>query len=184
MAEFNVVHTPALSGATRGRLGRTAPAAAGVRLMALPEGRVLHVLAADERALDTDLRAAALGDVRFCSVGQWFIVGDEPLSRGDPDALSRRLADVAAVSDQSHGRVRIGISGPNVRDLLAKGTAVDLDDAAFPVGRSVMTLIGHIGVNLARTGADKYEMIVLRGFAESLWDEMIHMGLEFGVECH
>ena len=39
------------------------------------------------------------------------------------------------------------------------------------------------GVNLARLGDDAFELIAPRGFAESLWKDLVTMGLEFGVMC-
>ncbi|EJZ19357.1 sarcosine oxidase subunit gamma family protein, partial [Rhizobium sp. Pop5] len=90
-------------------------------------------------------------------------------------ALATALAGKAFIMDQSHGRVRIRVSGRYSRALLARGTAVDLDAAVFPQGRSVMTMVGHISVQIARTGDDSFELTVLRSFAESLWDELRHM---------
>lgn len=182
MAEFIVVHTPALAGAKRGRFGCSPGSEAGVKIKALPEGRVLHVLAAvDSAGVEAQLKSAGMGDVRSCSSGQWFAVDDRAASDSDLGTLNALVADAAMVCDQSHGRVRIGMQGPRATDVLSKGTAVDLHDTAFPVGHSAMTLIGHIGVNLARIGHDAFELIVLRGFAESLWSELIQMSLEFGV---
>ena len=42
-----------------------------------------------------------------------------------------------------------------------------------------MTLIGHISVHMTRAAPDRFELMVLRGFAESLWEEIAHMGAEF-----
>ena len=41
------------------------------------------------------------------------------------------------------------------------------------------TLIGHIAVHLTRTGPDRFELMVLRGFAESLWHDLETMSAEF-----
>ena len=58
------------------------------------------------------------------------MVGDAPLSAEDFAALVARLPDVA-VSDQSHGRVRIVVEGAKAAAMLAKGTAVDLETLAI-----------------------------------------------------
>ncbi len=90
---------------------------------------------------------------------------------------------MADVVDTSHGRVRMALSGATVERVLAKGTAVDLALSAFPVGQSATTLVGHISVQLTRTGEQSFELMVLRGFAGSLWDDLIGMAREFGIEA-
>lgn len=151
----------------------------GLRLEALPEGHLLHVLGAIEpTALAAELAKIGLAksSIRKAGFRQWFVAGDEPLSPAGLDALAAALAGKAFVMDQSHGRVRIGISGGSSRVLLSKGTAVDLDPAVFAEGSSAMTMMGHISVQIARTGDDSFELTVLRSFAESLWDELNHGG--------
>ncbi|ANL37039.1 sarcosine oxidase subunit gamma family protein [Rhizobium phaseoli] len=150
----------------------------GLRLEALPEGHLLHVLGAIEPpALAAELAKAGLANssIRKAGFRQWFVAGNEPLSPTSLAALAAALAGKAFVMDQSHGRVRIGISGRSSRLLLSKGTAIDLDPAIFPEGSSAMTMVGHISVQIVRTGDDSFELTVLRSFAESLWDELRHM---------
>lgn len=38
-----------------------------------------------------------------------------------------------------------------------------------------MTMVGHLSVQIVRTGDDSFELTVLRSFAESLWDDLVHM---------
>ena len=61
--------------------------------------------------------------------------------------------------------------------MLAKGTAVDLE--ALAVGASAITLVGPLGVHLTRTAAATYEVMVLRSFAEALWDDLEVMAAEY-----
>jgi sarcosine oxidase subunit gamma len=155
----------------------------GVSLEPLFGGHILHVLAKSaDGDLATFLRVETGGGpfaVRVVSPGQCFIVGDETLAHADTQALAGKLKPRADIVDQSHGRVRIVLHGPKAERVLAKGTAVDLAHQAFPIGQAAMTLIGHIGANITRTGADRFEIIVLRSFAESLWDDLDHMSREF-----
>lgn len=186
MADFALLHRPALADAKSGSFG--APSAGTrITLEPLPEGHVLHVLAARGSG-DLHSLMPRIGDgtphaVRSYGPGQWFVVGDAALSATDIFDKTSLLDGRASISDQGHGRIRIGISGQAVESVLAKGTAVDLDSARFPIGQSAMTLIGHISALITRTGAESFELLVLRGFAESLWDELIQMGLEFGVDA-
>ncbi|WP_428426353.1 sarcosine oxidase subunit gamma family protein [Pararhizobium sp.] len=186
MADFALLHRPALADAKSGSFG--APSTVQrIRLAALPEGHVLHVLSSRGSGDLTDL-IPRIGDgashaVRPYGPGQWFVIGDAPLSAAEIFAKTPLLDGKASISDQGHGRVRIGISGASVEAVLAKGTAVDLALSNFPVGHSAMTLIGHISALISRTGPESFELLVLRGFAESLWDELIQMSLEFGVDA-
>jgi sarcosine oxidase subunit gamma len=142
----------------------------GVTLNALPEGHVVLLLT---RA---DVQAPDVSGLRPVGPGQWFMVGEAPLSAEDLAALVARLPDVA-VSDQSHGRVRIVVEGLKAAAMLAKGTAVNLE--ALAVGASANTLVGQLGVHLTKTAAATYELMVLRSFAEALWHDLEVMAAEY-----
>jgi sarcosine oxidase subunit gamma len=156
---------------------------AGVSLAAVQEGYLLHILGAPDGAdlapVLSDLSGAAPGAVRRVAPGQWFLVGDEPLSEDKLAEILSKIGGMAKAIDQSHGRVRIRISGPMVERVLSKGTGVDLHQSVFPVGHSATCLIGHIAGHVTRTGDSAFELIVLRGFAESLWDDLAQMSAEF-----
>lgn len=147
-------------------LHRPAIGASGVALTLLPEAGVFELLG---RA---GAPAPGLEGLRATGPGRWYYVGDLAA-----EALAARLPDVAVV-DQSHGRVRIGVAGPAAAAMLAKGTAVDL--AAMAVGASAATMVGPIGVHMTRTGPEAFELMVLRGFAESLWHDLRSMAGEYG----
>ncbi len=153
----------------------------GVSLEALPEGTVLHLLARPDTGSPQIIGDASLSglSLRSVSVGQWFAVGATALPFADLDAIAEKLRPVADIVDQSHGRVRILVRGPQATHVLAKGTAIDLSNTAFPVGQSATALIGHIAAHITRTEQDAFELLVLRGFAESLWDDLVRMSLEF-----
>lgn len=147
-----------------------------LRIEALAEGHVLHVLANAGSEVGPD-QLAALGDgtphaVRSYAPGQWFIVGDARIA---PSLIRERAAGLgtaAAIADQSHGRVRLALSGPGARDLLARGCGVDFSARMFAVGASAATLYNHIGIHVTRTGDDRFEILVLRSFAQSLWEDL------------
>ncbi|RUW96766.1 sarcosine oxidase subunit gamma [Mesorhizobium sp. M8A.F.Ca.ET.059.01.1.1] len=176
MSEFRVTLRPALA--------TMHPVASDrIALEALAEGHVIHVLG---KPGDEGLaaRLAPLSDgsahaVRFAGPGQWYIVGDGMISHAELTALSEALKPDGFGIDQSQGRVRILAKGLMVERVLAKGTGVDLSLAAFPVGHSTTTLIGHIAAHVTRTGENAFEIMVLRGFAESLWDDLARMCAEY-----
>ncbi|MFB6452928.1 sarcosine oxidase subunit gamma family protein [Bradyrhizobium tunisiense] len=176
MSAFAIEHRAALS-------GKIPLIWTGVALRALPEGHVLHVLSANAHDdLSGKIRAAFGAEtlaVRVVSPGQWFVVGDEPMSAAAHANVVQKLKPHADVIDQSQGRVRIAIAGAKAASVLAKGTAVDLALNAFPVGHATTTLIGHIATHITRISEDGFELMVLRGFAESLWDELAELSAEY-----
>lgn len=96
--------------------------------------------------------------------------------------LKTKLGGLASVTDQSHGRVIIRISGPKARAVLAKGTPVDLHPDQFAIGRSALTQMAHVGVHLTRAGEDAYDLSVFRGFSESFWEWITEQAEEFGYQ--
>ena len=127
---------------------------------------------------------AALADhqAQWAGPDQYFVLvegrGEGALYR----ELKAKLTGLASVTDQSHGRVVIRLSGPKSRAVLAKGTPVDLYPAEFPVGKSALTQMAHVGVHLTRTGEDVYDLSVFRGFAESFWEWLTEQAEEFGYQ--
>lgn len=124
-------------------------------------------------ARDAGMRLHPAGPTR------WLLAGEKNADKVIAEIERSCLGFVSAL-DQSSGRVLIRLGGSPVAEALAKGTALDLHDAAFPVGASAPVLMGHINVQLARPERDVYEIIVMRSFAESLYEELARMSAEFG----
>ncbi len=90
------------------------------------------------------------------------------------------LGSVTAVSDQSDGRAVLRLSGAKVRQTLAKGCMLDLEDQAFPVGAVASTSIAHMGVQIWRVDASHYDLLVARSMAGSFWSWLQGSAAEFG----
>jgi sarcosine oxidase subunit gamma len=128
---------------------------------------------------------AALCRLANCSVlwagfEQYYILAEGRAEGALYRDVKMNLGDLGTVSDQSHGRIVIRIAGPRARSVLAKGTPVDLHADEFPVGKSVVTQIAHVGVHLTRISADAFEISIFRGFAESFWEWLTQQSEEFG----
>lgn len=185
MSEYDLIPTHALITAPKGRFGKS-DGAAEISLIACPETVLLQIITAP--GCDTDNKAVseALGpfgsfELRKAGPGQWFALSDTAPGKLDLNALETALAGTADVVDQSSGRIRIAIDGRPVRDVLSKGIPIDLHTDKFTVGETATTLCGHLSVHLTRTATDRYEIIVLRSYALTLWESLIEMGLEYGV---
>lgn len=135
--------------------------------------------------LDLPRKASvALSDthgVAWSGPDRWLLIGRERVGFAD---LIDGFSDCAAVTDQSHARAVLRISGPRVREVLAKGSMVDIHSAAFPVGATALTSFAHIGVQLWRTedGPDGvvFEILVARSSAGSFWTWFAKSAAEFG----
>lgn len=174
--DFPLVHRPAIKAHGTPRKGKAT-------LEANLEGTTLNLLSRPGAASAAEIIAALESrgpfSMRAAGPGQWLVVFDRLLVPHEIDECENDLKGTAYVVDQTHGRVRIRLQGSAARCVLAKGTGVDLHPDVFAIGSSAMTLIGHIGVNLARIDTDAFELLVLRNFAESLWHELEHMSNEF-----
>jgi sarcosine oxidase subunit gamma len=166
--------------ALQGRFGASKGAPGVVLSLRHP----LSIVTVIARAGQGEATAEALGghDAHWAGPDQYFVLAE---GRGEGELhreLKSRLAGVASVIDQSHGRVMIRISGPKARAVLAKGTPVDLHPDEFPVGKSALTQMAHVGVHLTRVGPDAFDLSVFRGFSESFWEWLTEQAGEFGYQ--
>jgi len=99
--------------------------------------------------------------------------------------LAERLAEqigpeLGAVTDLSHARIAIRVSGPKAAWVLAKGLALDLHPAAFPPMKVAQAAIHEVGVIVRRLGPDSFDLYVYRGFALSFWEWLTEAAAETG----
>lgn len=92
-----------------------------------------------------------------------------------------------SLSDQSHARVLVSISGAKARTMLAKLSSIDLHPDAFPVGAAAATSMDHTSVTLWRDsdrtdGQAVFNVLMFATFAESLWHTMLDAAAEYGVD--
>lgn len=108
-------------------------------------------------------------------------------ARNDLAAELRQLVGkLASISDQSDGYAVLRLSGPNIRDTLAKMIPVDLHHRAFAPGDVAATAAGHIGATLWRladdaSGRPVFEIAVFRSMAEHFWHFLCDSAAEFGL---
>ena len=141
------------------------------------------VLAASGRGTEAAGILVANGEfeARFSGPGEWLVLSQVHAPETLAAELSVRLGDFAFVVDQSHGRVLLTLSGPDAVRILANGVAVDLHADAFPVGRAANVLCNHLSINLARTGEQSFDLVVMRSFAEALADDLRLMARSHGL---
>lgn len=141
------------------------------------------VLAAYGTALPSGPGWASGKGVRFIGIGpgQWFAVSETLANEALADDLSERLKGLASVADHSSGRAVLRLEGPDVRAVLAKGLAVDLDPRVFGDGVAATSTIGHMGALLWRDG-EAYDIALFRSVGGSFWGWLRSAAAEFGLE--
>lgn len=96
------------------------------------------------------------GAVTWFGHGTWMVAGDVAL-----DGL-------AAVTDQSDAWAVVAVSGAGAEDVLARLVPVDLRAQLFKIGHVAKTMLAHMSVTITRTGADGFEIMVMRSMAQTL----------------
>src|SRR5262249_46532340 len=101
----------------------------------------------------TSNRAVSNGDltVLWHGSGQWLIVR-APTAGLLADELATLCGEAAAVVDLGHARSVLRLDGEGARDVLAKGTSIDLRPTRFAPGQCALTALGKIGALLHAVG--------------------------------
>jgi methylglutamate dehydrogenase subunit D len=183
---------------TAGRYGRDAPTA-GLRLEMFKPRAMVQVMARRNRHVELagfvqgrfgvalpDAPRLVRGDrVSFLWAGylQWLALAAEEALPNLRAELHSVVGNSASLSDQSDARFAVVMSGPKARDTLAKLTPIDLHPRVFVLSQTALTLFGRlIGQITLIDEMPSYEVMVFRGFAESLWRALLAAGAEFGVD--
>ena len=136
-------------------------------------------------ALPAGPRRAVSGVFAFAGIGpdQWLASAEGVESPGFANRLRGRIGLFAAVTDQSDARLVLRLSGPRVREVLAKGVPVDLHPKAFKPGDVANTVVAHIGVQIDMLdAAPVYQLTAPRSTAGSFWSWLTSSAAEFGYE--
>ena len=131
-------------------------------------------------------RRASRGDVAIAGIGPgaWLATRD---GAGNAFAQSLRslLGECASVSDQSDAYVILRLTGPKVRETLAKVIPIDIHPRSFQVSDVAQTVCGYVGVTLWRLedtaqGDPTFEIWAGRSYAVNLHQAISHGAAEFG----
>lgn len=93
--------------------------------------------------------------------------------------LARALPPEAGCTTQlGHSHVRLRITGPAARRLLAREIAIDLAPAAFPAARIARTAMHHVPVLLQCLAADGdgvFDLYLPHTYAGSAWEYLLDL---------
>lgn len=114
---------------------------------------------------------------------EWLVVAASDDSTTLAAALAGALADVHhALADVSHSRTIIGLEGVYARDVLMKGTNVDLHPRVFTPGNCIQAHLGRCHMLLHHVDdGPAYDVYVHRSFAVYAWRWLSDASREYGL---
>jgi len=152
------------------------------------KGQADAAAAAAEHALGARLpdgpRAVRGRGITFIGAGpgQYLALAESAIE-GIEARIAAPLQGLVSVFDQSDSRVLLELSGDRVRDVLAKGIAVDLHPRAFQAGDAAVTTASHLSVHLWQTtDQPAYRALVVRTYFESFWHWLSASAAQYGAE--
>ncbi|MBX2823655.1 MAG: sarcosine oxidase subunit gamma [Gammaproteobacteria bacterium] len=114
--------------------------------------------------------------------GQWMLTSRLGDDGSFASQLRQQLGNHAFVSEQSHGRVVIRVSGANARPLMQKGCRLDLHPSVAGAGFCAQTSMAQIGVLIHQLDDQPtYDLHVYSGFARSFWHWLTTSAAQFGT---
>ncbi len=128
-------------------------------------------------------RFSRTAEVSAVSIGPdtWLVTAPFVTEGALASRVETALAGLAAITDQSHGKTALRISGEKSRAMLEKGCRVDLHPRSFGVGSAAVTPIDHVTVVLAQTDeAPTYYLIAPSTLVRSLLDFLTASAGEYG----
>ena len=135
-----------------------------------------------ERAL-SPMEGAKKKDLFVCATGprEYWILARKPDVIDALTQLQKIVEQAASVFDQGEGRFVIELTGRNVLDVLAKGTALDMQASGFPRQGATHTVIEHIPTLLVwRRDPSRYVLCVPRSYARSFMTWLCEASAEYG----
>ena len=114
---------------------------------------------------------------------RWLLVALEAQQVAMAHSLEQALAEhpTVAVTDLSHARSVIRLSGSPARQLLCKGSGLDMEPGSFSKGNCALTRFGHYAITLHAVEEQVIDLYITRSFALALWEELLDLGAEYGL---
>jgi len=112
--------------------------------------------------------------------GRWFVI--EPGRGALADALEKAAGGSLAITDLSHSRTVLRISGPRVRDVLAQGCAADLHRRAARAGDCFVTAVARHSAVLHVVEDAAMDVYVYRSFGQDLLEWLLEAAAPYGYE--
>jgi sarcosine oxidase subunit gamma len=110
-------------------------------------------------------------DALWLGPDEWLVRSAGPVEAGLLEekltgALSGNEGSWATAVDVGSGYTVVELSGTRVREVLARGCPLDLHPRLFKEGQCAQSFFFKASIVLIPTGADRYEVVVRRSFAD------------------
>jgi methylglutamate dehydrogenase subunit D len=130
-------------------------------------------------------RIAAGGTAFACTGPETWLATRDARDNAFAALIKEAVGDAASVADQSSGYAILRMTGPKLRQTLAKMLPIDLHPWAFVPGDVASTTVSHVGATLWRLedgpdGSPVFEIAVFRSLAESFWHTLTMSAAEYG----
>ena len=133
----------------------------------------------------------ALSNNRFSATASRFFIWLAPdeflllTEAGAEGALAKQITDKAgkahfSVTTITDAMTSLHLTGPSVRDVLAKGCGIDLHKDHFRQGDCAQTMLSHAGVTLLALGDDELIVVCRTSFTDYVVQYLCDASLEFG----
>ena len=87
-----------------------------------------------------------------------------------------------AITDVSDSLCALSLSGPAVRDVIAKGCSLDLHPSKFAAGTCAQSLLSLAAVTLMALSHDTFIVICRTSFAPYVHDWLVDASMEYGYQ--
>jgi heterotetrameric sarcosine oxidase gamma subunit len=111
---------------------------------------------------------------------RWFVV--EPGRGTLADELDKAASGSLAITDLSHSRTVLRVSGPKVRDVVAQGCSVDLHPRAAKAGDCFVTSVARHSAVLHVVDDATMDVYVYRSFGQDLCEWLLEAASPYGYE--
>jgi len=114
---------------------------------------------------------------------RWWLVRAEDRSGDLAIGLAAAVTGRAALTDLSHGRTVLRLSGPASEDVLQKLCRIDLHPRGFPAGCVAQTPLGQVTTLIhALDDGSSYDLYLPRSLAYGAVESLIDAATEFELE--
>jgi sarcosine oxidase subunit gamma len=138
---------------------------------------VIHSLSCPLPIIPNTTAHGTYCDVLWLGPAEWLLSGII-----DTAAIGSLEVAGAQLTDVSHGRAVVRVSGCAARDLLAKGCSLDLHPRSFQEGRCAQTNVAKINILLHYIEESIFDIYVGRSYALYFWEWLTISASEFGYE--
>jgi sarcosine oxidase, subunit alpha len=121
--------------------------------------------------------------------GEWLLLAEPgqaaALAGQATELASRSPGELVTVTDLTHGRALVRLSGPRGADVLRKVCAIDLSDRITPDGAAFRSSVAAVATDVIRLDNDGVRCYLLhceRSSGAYLFGELLAAGSEFGIE--